>query len=215
MRPHKPVITTKPNGEVIEFTASYESPAWANLILSLRHFGFVLLTILLFAAGGYYLFTTPLGLTLGQTIVVAVAWLPGAWVTARVVTNVLADVRFGLLPGGDRLVHLTLGRESAQVWSGTASGIYPRGPALRFTAQPHLNGKHETRHAENTGQHGPHLFRDSFQIWLQHGERLIELAATASEDEANAIVRQLQAADEQAARGHADAEVFARRYEPE
>jgi hypothetical protein len=215
MRPHKPVITTKPNGEVIEFMARYESPAWANVILNLRHCGHVLLTILLFAAGGYWLFTTPLGLTLGQTIVAAVAWLPAAWVIARLTTNFLADVRFGLFPRGDRLLRLTLGRASVQVWSETPKGIYTRGPALRFTVQPHADGKHETRHAENTGQQGPHLFRDSFQIWLQHGERLIELGATASEDEANAIIRQLQAADELAARGAADAEAFTRRYEPE
>jgi hypothetical protein len=215
MRPHKPTITITPNGEAVEFTARYESPAWANVILSLRHVGLMSLTILLFGAGWYWLFTTRLGLTLGQTIVVGMAWAAGAWVIARLVTNLFADLRFGLLPGGDRTLRLTLGRESVKVGSGTAKGIYPRGPALRFTAQPHLNGKHETRHAENTAQHGPHLFRDSFQIWLQHGERLIELGATASEDEANAIVRQLQAADEQAARGHADAETFTRRYEPE
>jgi hypothetical protein len=215
MRPHKPTITIAPNGEAVEFTARYESPAWANFILSLRHFALVSLTILMFGAGWYWLFTTPLGFTLGQTIVIAMAGLPGAWVIARLATNLLADLRFGLLPGGDRTLRLSLGRESVKVGSGTANGIYPRGPALRFTAQPHLNGKHETRHAENTAQHGPHLFRDSFQIWFQHGERLIELAATASEDEANAIVRQLQAADEQAARGAGDAEAFTRRYEPE
>jgi hypothetical protein len=215
MRPHKPVITTKPNGEVIEFTASYESPAWANVILGLRHFAFVLLTIVFFGAGGYWLFTTPLGLTSGQTIVVALAWLPGAWVIARITTNFLTDVRFGLFPGGDRLMRLTLGRETVQVLAGTATGVYARGPALRFTAQPHADGKLEARHAEKTGQQDPHLFRDSFQIWLQHGERVIELAAIAWEDEANAIVRQLQAADEQAARGSADTEAFTRRYEPE
>lgn len=215
MRPHKPTITTTQNGEAVEFSARYESPAWASLVLSIREFAFGVLTIALCAAGGYWLLTTPPGLTNGQIVVVALAWLAGTWVIARTAANVLADFRFGLLPGGDRRLLLTLAREKVEVNSGKAKGTYARGPALRFTAQPHVNGKYEARHAEWSGQHGPHVQRDSFQVWLQHGERVIELAASSSEDEANAIVRRLQAADEQASRGAADAETFTNRPQPE
>jgi hypothetical protein len=215
MRPHKPTITTKQNGEAVEFSARYESPAWASLILSIREFAFGVATIVLFVVGGYWLLTTPLGLTNGQSVVVVFAWLAAAWVIARATTNVLADFRFGLLPGGDRRLLLTLARENVQVNSGTAKGTYARGPALRFTAQPHVYGKFEGRHAEWSGQHGPHVLRDSFQVWLQHGERVIELAASSSEDEANAIVRRLQAADELASRGAVDAETFTNRPQPE
>lgn len=215
MRPHKPTITTTTKGDTVEFTARYESPAWASLILSIREFAFGVLTIGLFVAGGYWLLTTPLGLTNGQTVVVALAWLAGAWIVARITANALADFRFGLLPGGDQHLRLTLARENVQVNSGKAKGSYARGPALRFTAQPHVRGKYEARHSEWSGEHGPHIHRDAFQVWLQHGERVIELAASSSEDEANVIVRRLQAGDEQAARGSTETESFANRPQPE
>jgi hypothetical protein len=215
MRPHKPTITTTPNGEAVEFTARYESPAWANVILGVKEFAHVTLVIGLSAAGGYWLLTTPLGLTTGQAVVMALAWPAGAWVASRALTNLLTDFRFGLLPRGDRRLRLTLSREKVLVNSGQAKGAYARGPALRFTAQAHMEGKFEARHAEWSRQHGPHLHRDSFQVWLQHGERVIELAATSSEDEANAIVRRLQAADELASRGAADTETFSNRSQPE
>ena len=216
MRPHKPIITTTQNGEAVEFTARYESPAWANIILGLKDALWLVLFVLLFGVGGYWLlFEQRLGVTQGQAVVIALGWTAGAWKIANVIVTLLAEFRFGLLPGGDRRLHLTLARDSVRVESGTAKGIYTRGPVLRFTAQPHVQGKFEARHAERTSQLGPHLHRDAFQVWLQHGNRVIELAAASSEDEANDMVRQLQAADELASRGAADADAFANRPRPE
>jgi hypothetical protein len=216
MRPHKPIITTTQNGEAVEFTARYESPAWANIIAGIEHVLWSVLFLLLWFVGSYWVTVKqPFGLTQGQAVVIALGWVAGAWKVANIIAKVLAEFRFGLLPGGDRRLRLTLSRESVRVNSGTVKGIYARGPVLRFTAQPHLQGKFEARHAERTSQLGPHFHRDAFQVWLQHGNRVIELAAASSEDEANAIVRQLQAADEQASRGVTDAETFANRPRPE
>ncbi len=216
MRPHKPIITTTQNGEVIEFTARYESPAFANVIWRLKSITWLPLFLLLFMVGAYWVVVEqPLGVSQSQASIVAIGWAAGAWAMANAIVNRLAEFRFGLLPGGDCRLRLLLARESVRVESGNAKGIYARGPALRFTAQPHVQGKFEARHAERTSQHGPHLYRDAFQIWLQHGNRVIELAAASSEDEANAIVRQLQAADEQASRGAADADTFTNRPRPE
>lgn len=216
MRPHKPIITTTQKGEAVEFSARYESPAWADVIAGIKHAAWVALFLLLFFAGAYWITVKQtFGLTHGQAVVVALGWIAGAWVISDAIVSMLAEFRFGLLPGGDRRLRLTLARKSVRVESGTAKGIYARGPVLRFTAQPHIQGKFEARHAERTSQLGPHTHRDAFQVWLQHGERVIELAAASSEDEANTIVRQLQAADEQASRSTAEAETFANRPRPE
>jgi hypothetical protein len=216
MRPHKPIITTTKNGEAVEFTARYESPAWANVIAGIKHVLWAALFLSLWLVGTCWIVVKQLfDLTQGQAAVVAIGWTAGAWVIADAIVNMLAQFRFGLLPGGDRRLLLLLARETVCVKSGKAKGIYARGPALRFTAQPHVHGKFEARHAERTNQLGPHLHRDAFQVWLQHGNRVIELAAASSEDEANAIVRHLQAADEQASRGSADTDIFANRPQPE
>ena len=44
-------------------------------------------------------------------------------------------------------------------------------------------------------------YRDAWQVWLQHGEAFVLLADVSDEEGAQAIVRRLQTADDDASRG--------------
>jgi hypothetical protein len=207
MKFRPPVIETRANGEGLLVRVRYESPEKARLVLSLHGMALSVLLISLCALGVWLIATTPGRFTGGERMVMMFAALPVSLALARAIAAWLTWERFFIGRNGDRRLNVSIDRAGIAL----AGRTYHRGPLLRFTALPHKRGKLEPRYVEATSQLATYTYRDAFQLWLQHGENLIELASISNEDAANAIARRLQTADETVTRGagpYADASPF-------
>lgn len=207
MRFRPPVIETVANGEGLSVRVRYESPEKARLVLSLHGMAVSVLLTAIGALAVWLIATTAGRFTGGERMVLMFAALPVSLALARTLAAWLTWQRFFVGRNGNRRLDVDIDRAGISV----AGRTYHRGPVLRFTAQPHKRGKLEPRYIEATSQLATYTYRDAFQLWLQHGENLVELASISNEDAANAIARRLQASDETVTRGagpYADASPF-------
>ncbi|HRK20131.1 MAG TPA: hypothetical protein PK970_14345, partial [Hyphomicrobiaceae bacterium] len=95
---------------------------------------------------------------------------------------------------------------------------FSRGSRIAFTAEPHRLARDEDRAERIDGATLHETYRRAHEIKLQHGETIVVLAAVSDEEGANAIVRRLQSADDEAARGtgaFSKGTVFGPRQQPE
>lgn len=211
MRFPEPVITVGQQHDGVKVVARYEPPEIARAMLSLRGLAFCVAWASL-SGGGVW-----------TIVILGSGWSSGMWLLAMALAVILgfgiahwlADLllnrRFFLGALMHRHLTVRLTRRHAE-HRGT---LYDRGPVLRFTAAPHRFGRLEERGERHAERPLPTTYRDAAQVWLQHGEAFILLAAVSDERGAEAIARALQAADERVGRGvQQDTEEFGPRQVP-
>ncbi|HRD75331.1 MAG TPA: hypothetical protein PK264_05245, partial [Hyphomicrobiaceae bacterium] len=116
----------------------------------------------------------------------------GAYAVARMIGQLAFRHRFWARQVTDRTLEVRFHRRVVTHGGQT----YPRGPALRFTAVPHRDGRHEDRAERHAERLLTTTYREAWQVWLQHGEVFVLLADVSDEQGASAIARRLQAVDE-------------------
>jgi hypothetical protein len=197
MRPAEPRITTRTTPGAITVEARYEAPETARAIASLRA-GLANGTSALGAvAAAALLIHHPATLADGERLVVWFALCGGIVGLARLGARLASDRRFGLRGLTDHGLVVTLSRDDVRA----AGRSFPRTMKIAFTSEPHRLGRREERAERTSGHTLPETYRLAHEVRLQHGEDFVVLAAVASEDAANVIVRRLQSADEEATRG--------------
>jgi hypothetical protein len=197
MRFPEPRLDTRDDGDGVLVTARFETPEMARLMESLRGITFVVVALAT-GASGIWLADRAGFLTDSASLVLAVTSLVVAAVlVARIGAGICHHRRFWLRRLTDRTRAVRLARDMVHV----ADHSYRRGPALRFTALPHRGGRIEERHERQLGRMIPTVYRDAFQVWLQHGETFVLIADVSDEKGAAAIVRHLQTVDEHVTRG--------------
>lgn len=213
MRFPEPRLNTRDAGDGVLVTARFETPETARMMESLRGITFVVIAL---ATGptGIWLADRAGFLTGSQSLVLAVTSLViAAVLVARIGAEICLRHRFWLRRLTDRARAVRLTRDVVHIDDHT----YRRGPALRFTALPHRGGRIEQRHERQLGRMIPTVYRDAFQVWLQHGETFVLIADVSDEKGAAAVVRHLQTVDEHVTRGRQDdggALAYGRRHLP-
>jgi hypothetical protein len=211
MRYPDPVISIQQQPGGVTVVARYETPEIARAMLSLRGTCFVAAWSAL--SGG----------SVWAIISAGSTWSSGVWLLAVALTIILGygiahwlaeqllNQRFFLGTVVCRQLTVRLTRRQAE----HRDKIYDRGLVLRFTAAPHRHGKLEERGERHAERLQPTTYRDAAQVWLQHGEAFVLLAAVSDERGAEAVARALQAADEQVGRPHADDDDWGARQAPQ
>lgn len=197
MRRLEPIITTGRTGDAIVVAVRYETPEGLRAIYSLRGLAASALGIAGAAATALLLAAVPASLSGGEGMVV---WLAGVGVAVgigREFSSMLADRRFWLRDLMDHRLEVRLTRDAV-----VARGErFARTGKIAFTSEPHRQGRIEERGERVSGEILHEVYRRAHEVRLQHGERLIVLAAVSDDEAANTIARRLQAADEEAVRG--------------
>jgi hypothetical protein len=200
MRYPDPVIKIEPLSDGVMVSARYESPEIARAMLSLR--GLCFMAIWATLSGG----------SVWAIVAAGSAWSSSFWLLALALVTIfgfgiahwladqLLNQRFLLGTLLHRQLTVRLTRRHAEHRGQT----YDRGPVLRFTAAPHRAGRLEERSERHAERMQPYTYRDAAQVWLQHGEAFILLAAVSDERGAEAIARAMQAADERVGRPHGE-----------
>ena len=193
-------IETKREGDEFIVVARYWTPDWVRFIETL----WWPLTLLLWAGlsmtAFYGLAMVDISLTLNEAVfwgaVLSAAIFALSWAASR--TLVRLGGGYGLARKGRSRLIVRLARGHIAWQSESKGGAIDReGWLVRFVPRPHRSGRLEQRDAEN-GQRVHSLsyaYRDSWEIWMQVGERFFILASVSSEADADAIIRRLQAAD--------------------
>ena len=210
----EPALSTRRDGDGITVTARYETPEGLRMVRSLQTATAVALSALGIVAAGLVLDSHPAGLDGARRAVLFFVAAAGVVGSAFKVAAMLADRRFGLRPITDHSFTVGLSREAVSFQGRSFS----RGSRIAFTAEPHRFARDEDRTKRTDGTPLHDTYRRASEIKLQHGEAFVVLAAVSDEEGANAIVRRLQSADDEAARGSgafSKGTVFGPRQQPE
>lgn len=197
MRWNDPRFTTQPNGKGQRITARFETPETLRMLASLRD----VLTWLVTASAALTAYNMHgqhfADWMAGPAMVIASLIAIVAFVAGQVLGTALYHRRFHLRRLTDRTLTVDLSRTAVTV----AGQAYARHGVLRFTAVPHRRGREEARAERTRHLNLSTTYRDAWQVWLQHGEAFVLLADVSDEEGAQAIVRRLQTADDDASRG--------------
>lgn len=214
MRRAEPRITTRTDRDGITVTAEHETPEGLRAVRSLKAMTFGAIVASGAFAAGLVLQDHPSSLAGAERLVVFLVVCGAMVAVALKIAAWVADRRFGLRAVTDHRLTVALSRDSVTV-EGRRFG---RGSRIAFTAEPHRLGRDEERSERLSGSALHETYRRAFEIKLQHGEAIVVLAAVADEEGANAIVRRLQSADDEATRGtgaFSKGTVFGPRQQPE
>ncbi len=214
MRRAEPLITTHTDRDGITVTAEHETPEGLRGVRSLKAMTFGAIVASGTVAAGLVLQDHPSSLTGAERLVVFLVVCGAMVAVAFKIAAWAADRRFGLRPVTDHRLTVALLRDAVAI-EGRRFG---RGSRIAFTAESHRLGRDEERSERLSGSALHETYRRAFEIKLQHGEAIVVLAAVADEEGANAIVRRLQSADDEATRGtgaFSKGTVFGPRQQPE
>lgn len=193
-------IETSREGDVLIVAARYWTPDWVRFIETLWWPLTLILWACLFAVGFYGLSMVDTAFTINEAVfwgaVGSAAVFAVSWAASRFLARIGGGYGFARKGRSRLIVRLARGHIA---WQSESKGgaIDREGWPVRFLPRPHRSGRLEQRDAEAGPNAYPlsYAYRDSWEIWMQVGERFFDLAAVSSEADADAIVRRLQAAD--------------------
>ncbi len=199
-----------PSDRTTVLTIAHQTPEWARVIE--RGAGMVCFAIWVMGsiAGVIVAYHDMIPLSVPQQIVV-IALLSGfAFVVGKGLTVLITDSwRVGLGPLCP--IVISVSPEAINVDCGSVRKHIVRTDDVKFTCQPHRDGRFEQRAEQRIGSQVGYAYRDAFEVWLQTDNRFVPITSVADEPNARAIVRHLQDANKRALRGDHQQQALTRR----
>jgi len=180
MRFPEPRIESRPDGDGVRVIVGYETPEMVRAMESLQAITTGALACMIALASTVAIWRT--GDASTYAVLLTALGAIGAYAVARMIGQLAFRHRFWARQVTDRTLEVRFHRRVVTHGGQT----YPRGPALRFTAVPHRDGRHEDRAERHAERLLTTTYREAWQVWLQHGEVFVLLADVSDEQGASA-----------------------------